>query len=279
MSSMFSLVNLQIRKDRRILFRVLPSIAVIMAIKLGLHYLGLELLSINALFSGLIGANVFLMGFLLSGVLADFRESERMPGEVAATLTTIADEFQITHQRNPTRQTANALNHIRDLANIIHAWLYKKERSSVVMEKITRLNLDFFALEPITQVNAITRMKQEQSALRKLIIRIHTIRETNFISSGYFIAQSTTILLLLGMTFARIEPFYESLFFVFVVSYLLLFLLFLIRDLDNPFGYYEEESSEDVSLKPLDDALTDLAKRASDGQALLDSGILPIQPS
>lgn len=276
---MLSLVNQKIRKDRRILFRVLPFISVIMALKLGLHYMDLELLSINAIFSGLIGANVFLMGFLLSGVLADYRESERMPGEVAATLTTIADEFQITHQRNPTRQTANALNHIRDLANIIDAWLHKKERSSVVMERITRLNRDFIALEPITQVNAITRMKQEQSALRKLIIRIHTIRETNFISSGYYIAQSTTILLLLGMTLARIEPFYESLFFVFVVSYLLLFLLFLIRDLDNPFGYYEVGSSEDVSLKPLDDALMDLAKRASDGQALLDSGILPIQPS
>lgn len=276
---MLSLINQQIRKDRRILFRVLPFIFVIMALKLGLHYMDLELLSINAIFSGLIGANVFLMGFLLSGVLADYRESERIPGEVAATLTTIADEFQITHQRNPTRQTANALNHLRDLANDIHAWLYKKERSSVVMEKITRLNHDFFALEPITQVNAITRMKQEQNTLRKLIIRIHTIRETNFISSGYYIAQSTTILLLLGLILARIEPFYESLFFVFVVSYLLLFLLFLIRDLDNPFGYYEVESSEDVSLKPLDDALMDITKRASDGQALLDNGILPLQSS
>jgi len=35
-----------------------------------------------------------------------------------------------------------------------------------------------------------------------------------------------------------------------LVSYLLLFLTFLIRDLDNPFGYYEHTSSEDVSLKP-----------------------------
>ncbi len=276
---MLSLVNQKIRKDQRILFRVLPFIFVIMVIKLGLHYMDLELLSINAIFSGLIGANVFLMGFLLSGVLADYRESERIPGDVAATLTTIADEFQITHQRNPTRQTANALNHIRDLANNIHTWLHKKERSSVVMEKITRLNQDFFALEPITQVNAITRLKQEQSALRKLIIRIHTIRETNFISSGYYIAQSTTILLILGLTLARIEPFYESLFFVFIVSYLLLFLLFLIRDLDNPFGYYEVGSSEDVSLKPLDDALMDLVKRASDGQALLDGEIFSMQSS
>lgn len=267
-----------IRKEHRILYRVLPFIAAIMVIKLGLHYADVELLSINAIFSGLIGANVFLMGFLLSGVLADYRESERIPGEVAATLTTIADEFEISHHRTPTRQSANALNHLRDLAQSIHAWLHKKERSSAVMARITRLNRDFFALEPTTQINAITRLKQEQSNLRKLIIRIHTIRETNFISSGYFIAQSTTILLLLGLTLARIEPFYESLFFVFVVSYLLLFMLFLIRDLDNPFGYYESGSSEDVSLKPLDDALLDLGTRAHEGQSLLENGIIPVQP-
>ncbi|MCK9285493.1 MAG: hypothetical protein M0P39_14560 [Rhodocyclaceae bacterium] len=266
-----------VRKDLRILIRVLPLILVILVIKLGLHFANLELLSINAIFSGLIGANVFLMGFLLSGVLADYRESERIPGEVAATLLTIADEFQINHQRKPCRQTANALNHIRDVGLTIYEWLHKREKSSVVMDRLSQLNRDFYALEPMTQINAITRLKQEQNALRKLLIRIHTIRETNFISSGYFIAATATVLLLIGLTFARIEPFYESLFFVFVVSYLLLYLLFLIRDLDNPFGYYELSSSEDVSLKPLDDALRDLGKRASDGIALLDSGITPIQ--
>ncbi|MBK9472453.1 MAG: hypothetical protein IPO18_09240 [bacterium] len=45
-----------------------------------------------------------------------------------------------------------------------------------------------------------------------------------------------------GLVLARIEPFYESLFFVGVISWLMIFLLLLIRDLDNPFGYYEEFS-------------------------------------
>ena len=53
----------------------------------------------------------------------------------------------------------------------------------------------------------------------------------------------------------------------FLLSYLLLFLLFLIRDLDNPFGYYENESSEDVSLKPLEDAMADLEARLALEQA------------
>ena len=43
----------------------------------------------------------------------------------------------------------------------------------------------------------------------------------------------------------------------------MIYLLMLIRDLDNPFGYYERYSGEDVSLKPLEDAASRLAQIAS----------------
>jgi hypothetical protein len=35
----------------------------------------------------------------------------------------------------------------------------------------------------------------------------------------------------------------------------MIFLLLLIRDLDNPFGYYESGSSADVTLQPLEDTV------------------------
>lgn len=260
---MIAAISKRIRKEHRIFYRVLPYIALLLLIKLVLHRYNLEFLSINAIFSGLIGANVFLMGFLLSGVMSDYKESERIPGEMAALLGTLADEFQSIHQRTSSPKAMAALEHVRDLGFTIHRWLHKQERSCAVMAKITSLNGHFLAVESLTQANFIARLKQEQSALRKVIIRIHTIRETDFISSGYFIASSTTILLVAGLACARIEPFYESLFFVVLVGYLLLFLMFLIRDLDNPFGYYEGESSEDVSLKPLEDALADLQMRVA----------------
>lgn len=260
---MIAALTRRIRKENRIFFRVLPFIAVLVGAKLVLHRYDLELLSINAIFSGLIGANVFLMGFLLSGVLSDYKESERIPGEVAAILATLADEVQSIHMRSTAPPALAALHHLRDLGAAIHRWLHKQERSAAVMAGIAGLNARFLDLEPFTQANFIARLKQEQSSLRKVVIRIHTIRETDFISSGYFIASTTTVLLLLGLAFARIEPFYESLFFVVVVAYLLLFLMFLIRDLDNPFGYYEGGSSEDVSLKPLEDALGDLEARVA----------------
>ena len=40
---------------------------------------------------------------------------------------------------------------------------------------------------------------------------------------------------------------HESLFFVGVITFLLAFLNLLIRDLDNPFGYDEADSTEDAS--------------------------------
>lgn len=47
------------------------------------------------------------------------------------------------------------------------------------------------------------------------------------------------------------HAFHESLFFVGLITFLFSFLGLLIRDLDNPFGYYDGASGEDVSLRPL----------------------------
>jgi hypothetical protein len=43
--------------------------------------------------------------------------------------------------------------------------------------------------------------------------------------------------------------------------FLLSYLILLIRDLDNPFGYYEGSSGEDVSLKPLEDCIARIKSR------------------
>ena len=62
-----------------VLFKVCGLVCGIAAIKVVLHALGLEVLSINPLFSALVASSVFLFGFLLNGVLTDYKESERLP--------------------------------------------------------------------------------------------------------------------------------------------------------------------------------------------------------
>jgi predicted membrane chloride channel (bestrophin family) len=246
----------------RLLLRVAAIVAIVVGAKLLVHFLGWEILSINPLFSGIVAANVFLMGFLLSGVLSDFKEGERLPGELSASLENLAQEVCGIRMVKPEANVGPCLVLLSQLSQDILSWFHKKHRTSELMDHLNGLTSQFAAMEQWTQATLVARLKQEQSNLRRTLIRIHTIRETSFISSGYLRADLITGLLCTGLVFAKIEPFYESLFFVIVIAYLMIYLLMLIRDLDNPFGYYDCSSGEDVSLKPLEDAAARLAQIA-----------------
>ena len=81
-----------INSEYRLLLRVSAVVGGVVGAKLVVHFLGWEVISINPLFSGIVAANIFLMGFLLSGVLSDYKESERLPGELGACLENLAQE-------------------------------------------------------------------------------------------------------------------------------------------------------------------------------------------
>jgi hypothetical protein len=68
---------------------------VIFLLKLLFHKFGFEFISLNALFTSLIAATIFLIGFLITGVISDYKESEKIPGNMAASLETIYDEAYI----------------------------------------------------------------------------------------------------------------------------------------------------------------------------------------
>jgi hypothetical protein len=252
-----------INNRHRLLLRVGAIVALVIGAKLLVHFLGWEIISINPLFSGIIAANVFLMGFLLSGVLSDFKESERLPGELAASFENLVQEVRGIKMARDEAAIEPCIVLLSKLSQDILSWFYKKHRTAELLEHLNDLTPHFAAMEKWTQATLVARLKQEQGNLRRMLIRIHTIRETSFISSGYLLADFITILLSIGLILAKIEPFYESLFFVCVISFLMIYLLMLIRDLDNPFGYYDRYSGEDVSLKPLEDAVDRLGRIAS----------------
>jgi len=239
-------------------------VCMVIGLKLAAHSFGWEILSLNPLFSGIIAANVFLMGFLLSGVLSDYKESERLPGELACSLEAIADEARTLHRTKQAPAARQCCEHLLALTLSIKEWFHRRQRTRDVMAKLDGLDDFFVAFESLTQANFIVRLKQEQSNVRRLLVRVHTIRETSFISAGYMVADTTTLLLICGLILSKIDPFYESLFFVGVITFLMVFLNLLIRDLDNPFGYYEGDSAEDVSLKPLDDVIAHLKPLSSE---------------
>ena len=128
------------------------------------------------------------------------------------------------------------------------------------MGKISSMNEYFIEFDKQgVQPAYIIKMKNEQSNIRKLVLRVDTIRDTDFVGSAYAIVEAMGVLTGLGLILIKIEPFYASLFFTLLVTFLISYMVFLIVDLDNPFDYYEKgESGTEIPLKPIHDLVTEM---------------------
>lgn len=235
--------------------KVMPLMIAIAVLKLLSHKYGFEVMELNALFSSLVAGTIFLIGFLISGVLSDYKESEKIPSELSASMKAILDDSYTIYK---SKNSGTALQFIEFQKMFIHSltdWFYKKERSKSMLDKVSQMNEFFieFDKEGI-QPAYIVKMKNEQNNIRKLILRVDTIRDTNFIGSAYAIVEAMGFLTGLGLILIKIEPFYASLFFTLLVTFLISYMVFLIIDLDNPFDYsLKGESGTEVSLKPIHD--------------------------
>ena len=58
--------------------------------------------------------------------------------------------------------------------------------------------------------------------------------------------------LLIGLVFVKSNDLFNSLFYLFIISFFILLLLKIIRDIDNPFDVSNPKSIENVSLFPLE---------------------------
>jgi hypothetical protein len=227
-------------------------VCAIAAIKITVHALGLELITVNPLFSALVASSVFLFGFLLNGVLADYKESERLPAEISSALEIVAREVSAVPLHTPEATVANDLASVTHLGRVITAWIRGDCSTQQMMDSYDT------AHDHVTQASIWLhhsslkgRLMIEMAAILRAVNRIDVIRETDFVKMVYWLAYTSATLLCTGLIFAKEEDITEATFFIMVISFLLIFLLHLIADLDNPFGFSDPDSVEDVSLDVL----------------------------
>jgi hypothetical protein len=238
-----------------IAFKIMPIIFLVAALKFGSHTYGFEIMELNALFTSLVAGTIFLIGFLISGVLSDYKESEKIPSELSATLKTVFDDAYTIYKTKNSDTALQFVEFQKSFIIILMDWFYKKERTHSLLKKISMMN-DFFVKfdKEGVQVNYIMKLKNEQNNLRKMILRIDTIRDTDFVGSAYAILEAMGFLVAIGLIVMKIEPFYASLFLTLLVTFLISYMFLLIKDLDNPFDYsVKGESGTEVSLKPIHD--------------------------
>ena len=245
----------RIWKKWSIVVRIMPIVVLVALMKFISHYFGLEVMELNALFTSLVAGTIFLIGFLISGVLTDYKESEKIPSELTAAFKTLNDDTYTINKNNNSETALQFFEYQKELIHSLIDWFYKKERTQSLLKKISGMNDYFIGFDKEgVQANYIIKLKNEQNSIRKMILRIDTIRDTEFVGSAYAIVEAMGFLVAFGLIVIKIEPFYASLFLTLLVTFLILYMFILIRDLDNPFDYsVHGESGTEISLKPLHD--------------------------
>jgi hypothetical protein len=238
-----------------IALRIFPLVLLVAILKFLSHKFGLEVMELNALFTSLVAGTIFLIGFLISGVLTDYKESEKIPSELAGSLRNLFDDTFTIYKGKDSDTARQFMDFQKGLIISLKEWFYKKEKSYSILNKISQMNAYFIELDKEgIQANYIIKMKNEQNNLRRIILRIDTIRDTEFVGSAYAIVELMGFLIVIGLIIIKIEPFYASLFLTLLITFLISYMFLLIKDLDNPFDYsIKGETGTEISLRPVHD--------------------------
>jgi hypothetical protein len=83
--------------------------------------------------------------------------------------------------------------------------------------------------------NFVIKLKTELTNIDRISHRVKTIAETSFIPAAYAISELAAAGVIILLLFVKLDPLYEGLVLFTVLTMLLIALLLLIKDMDNPF--------------------------------------------
>lgn len=238
-------------KNIRVGLWTAAAVGVLITIKFGLHAAGFEFLAVNTLFSSAIGGAVFIVGFLLAGIIADYKEAEKVPAELRALLENIVEEgrvFRLTKKEFDEKKIRSIAGEI--VRNFFQGLSHEGNHSGLqpCLHSVDKLSESLLEMEKLGMPpNYVTRLKTEQGNLRRIVLRVYHIQRTQFIPSAHFLAMSLVGLVILLMLFIQTEGTPESMVIFAIISYLFLYVAQLIQILEKPFRE-GHQSQDDVSL-------------------------------
>jgi hypothetical protein len=234
-----------------ILLKVLPLSGLFAIVKFGIHQMGWESWSFDALTGALFSAATFVIALVLSGTLGDYRVSEGMPAAIANALENIQATNRVIAAAHPDYQAQPLQQALIDVSQAILDWLQAGGEFEIVDKEIDTID---YLLTPILNLNSgavlVNKIQAEQANIRSITRQMQGNRDTEFLGPAYvllwlFLCGSIVALLLI-----KGEPFTESLTISTFIFTAFFYLLFFIQDLDNPFEY-DGESCVDVDLSAL----------------------------
>ncbi len=241
----------RVTQRARVFFIVTAIVIALSLLKAFLNAAGLEFLSLNPLFTSAISGAIFIIGFLLSSLITDYKESERQPTEIRVALEALHDDIT-SYARNGGQVDLDRLRVL--LANIvrtlIHGLSADAERGALrkTLDHIDQLSPIFGALDQNgMQANFVTRLRNAQDSLRRSVFRMYHIQATQFVPSIHILVHTLVFSVVTLLLFLRTEGSPESALMFGFVSYMFIYALNVVDILEKPFQS-GHDTLDDVSL-------------------------------
>jgi len=187
--------------------------------------------------SPLLSAVALIVGFMLAGVLSDYKESEKIPGEMATTLETIGDTVDTVVVLAKETDISKLKPKFRALVSTVEDWLLNRISVQKCYAELGEFTALVHAMHPAAGMTYTIRALGEIHNLRRLITRVDVISRTSFVAVGYALLDllvGSTIVLLLISNYKSPTSEY---FLIALFSLVYIYMVRLIRDLDEPFRY------------------------------------------
>ncbi|MDO4773748.1 MAG: hypothetical protein Q4A37_01315 [Candidatus Saccharibacteria bacterium] len=242
----------------KIFIIALIAATAVVAVKYLLHRLGFEPIEQSSMHNSVISSAIFVIGFLLSVAMADYKESERMPAEFAATLEDLYDDAASIHQSYP---VFDLDGYRRQLRTIAKSFTEDVRRKSYDAREDIRALLPYFVAMEQGKVppNFVVKLKQQQAVLLRHRHRVNYIQRIQSLPSATLLGRSIVVVVIGLLLFTNIDPFFASLMVVGLISFVLVYMIVLIRVISKPF-HKAGRTMDDVSLFLIRDAEEYLAK-------------------
>lgn len=248
----------QIKKSRyHLIYTVFPIVIFFVILKIVAHSLNIEIVprEINIYFPSILTGIIFILGFLLAGVVTDYKESEKIPNEIASSLYSLWEEADYLRDVNNSRASEHLMIKLKTFIPVLKNdfFILRNDRLLKLIDSLSE-DIKEIGKEGVI-ANYMVRMKNDLYNIRKTVDRINVIKNTEFIPSVNTSILVLAIIFLVIYALSKTQPWWGGLIIISIFTTIIFTIIFLIQDMKDPFEYDEtyQVKSDEVSLEVLDD--------------------------
>lgn len=243
----------------------LPVVAVVVGVRFFLdsvyHFQGfLDFSDVGPVLT----AAAVLIGYMLANTTSDYKESERLPGEIAASLETMEETYMWAAVTRNQLDVPGFRRKLAQLTDEIFAWLTGKNTVAQKFQALRQMNEVLSELERSGASNPASRFLAELHALRRVLTRMGVVARTGFLASGYALLDFLVVSVVILMLVASYKNPFAKYVILTSVPLTYCYMLRLVRDIDNPFDYAadgKQKGAAEVELFPLHEYRQRLGQR------------------